>query len=231
MSKKATEKRLHLRIYNFIKASQPVEEILRLRGKAKYDVSDTKEKVYARLVEYLKCEQYPSITEDEFKAANVYDIVNAVLLPTLSDFQDKSQCDDITLYREKEIVSVDEETDGMEEFVFMDVISSTDEEEQCAYVLVVEVKRSNSAAAFSQLLLSLRDMRDTNGEKGVVYGFTTTGEDWQMVRYDGNFQLTEKLMFSRMRESKERWIKEFSGIVDLMYIALEAGGGGNVVGK
>ena len=76
-------------------------------------------------------------------------------------------------------------------------------------------------------------MRDTNREKGVVYGFATTGEDWQMVTYDGNFQLTEKfsVMFPRMRESKEKWIKEFSVIVDLMYIALEEGGGGYVVGS
>ena len=143
MSKQATEKRLHLRIRNLIKASQPVEEILRLRGKAKYDVSDTKEKVYARLVEHLKCEQYPSMAEDEFKEGNVY-IVNAVLLSTLSDFKDKSQRDNITLHREKEIISVDEEeTGGMEEFVVIDVISSTDEEEQRAYVLVVEAKRSS----------------------------------------------------------------------------------------
>ena len=225
---------LSLRIRNLIQASQPVEEIFRLRGKAGYDVSDTKEKVYARLVEYLKCEQYPSMAEDEFKEGNVYDIVNAVLLSTLSDFKDKSQRDDITLHREKEIISVDEEeTGGMEEFVVIDVISSTDEEEQRAYVLVVEAKRSSLAAAFRQLLLSLKDMRDTNREKGVVYGFATTGEDWQMVTYDGKFQLTEKfsVMFPRMRESKERWIKEFSVIVDLMYIALEEGGGGYVVGR
>ena len=103
-------------------------------------MSDAKEKVYARLVEYVKCELYPSMAEPEFKEANVYDIVTLVLLSILSDFKHKSKRGGIKLYREKEIVSVDEETGGMEEFVVMDVIGSTDEEEQRAYLLVVEAK-------------------------------------------------------------------------------------------
>ena len=55
------------------------------------------------------------------------------------------------------------------------------EEEERTFVLVVEAKRSTLAVAFRRLFLVLNDMWDTNGKKGVVYGFATTGEDWQMV--------------------------------------------------
>jgi len=233
MSKQATEKRLQVRISNLILASNPIDEILHQRGKAKYDVSDTKEKVYARLVEYLDCEIYPSMAEDDFTESTVYDIVTAVLLPTLSDFKHKSQRGDMKLYKEKGILSVDEETGGKEEFVVMDFISSTEEEKERTFVLLVEAKRASLALAFRQLLLALKDMWDTNGGKGIVYGFATTGEDWQMVTYNGGFQLTDKfsVMFPSMGkpERKEKWMKEFSVIVDLIYMALEEGG--NVAGN
>ena len=233
MSQQATEKILQVRISNLIMASIPIEEVL-LPRKAKYDVSDTKEKVYDRLVEYLDCEIYPSAAEDDFtEESTVCDIVNAVLLPTLSDFRRKSQRSDMKLHKEKEILSIDGETGGKEEFVIMDFISSKKEEKERKFVLVMEATRSSLAIAFRQLLLALKDMWDTNGAKGVVYGFATTGEDWQMVSYNGKFQLMDKfsVMFPSMGklERKEKWMKAFSVIVDLMYIALEEGGdvGGN----
>ncbi|RPB28027.1 hypothetical protein L211DRAFT_834033 [Terfezia boudieri ATCC MYA-4762] len=80
----------------------------------------------------------------------------------------------------------------------MDFISS--EAERNERLLVVEAKRFSLACAFRQLLLALKDMWDTNGEKGVVYGFATTGGDWQMVSYNGKFQVTDKfsVMFPSM---------------------------------
>ena len=219
------EKKLNVRICNLIKASKPIQD---LRGEAKYDVSDTKEKVYTRLVEYLHCEPYPSMAEDDFQESNLHDMVKAVLLPTLSDFKHKSKCDDgLTLHQAKEILWVDP---GFEDFIFMNFISSTEEseDEDRTFVLVVEAKQSLLAAAFRQLLLALNDMWDSNGKKGVVYGFAVAGEDWHMVTYDGKFRLTDKftVMFPSMGEGemKEKWMREYSVVVDLLYIALEAGG-------
>lgn len=227
------EKKLNVRICNLIKASKPIQD---LRGEAKYDVSDTKEKVYTRLVEYLHCEPYPSMAEDDFQESNLQDndMVKAVLLPTLLDFKHKSKRDDkLTLHKAKEMLWVDAtdvEFGSHQDFIFMSFISSTEESEgeDRTLVLVVEAKQSLLAAAFQKLLLALHDIWDSNGRIGVVYGFTVAGEDWQMVTYDGKFRLTDKftVVFPSMGEGdmKERWMREYSVVVDLLYIALEEGG-------
>lgn len=70
-------------------------------------------------------------------------------------------------------------------------------------------------------------MRDLNGQ-GTVYGFTTTGDCWRMVIYDGSkFEVTEdfKVVLPSMAEDKERWLKGYSVLVDCIFIAL--GNGGN----
>lgn len=94
----------------------------------------------------------------------------------------------MTLHKE-EILSVDEETGGYEEFVVMDFISSTEDSE--AYICISGRGEAIYMYVVRQLLLALNDMWDTNGGTGVVYGFATTGQDWQMVTYDGKFRLTE----------------------------------------
>ena len=59
------------------------------------------------------------------------------------------------------------------------------------FVMVIEAKRSSLGEAFKQCLLSMWDMRDSNGV-GKMYGFVTTGKSWQMLRYDGvSFQVTD----------------------------------------
>ena len=165
----------------------------------KYNLQDTKEKVYGRIVEYLEFEPYPTMASDYFKEVNISDLVFAILSPIMSDFRRKSNRigTGLMLCREKEIVSVDSETGGYEEFVMMDIISVTEEK----FVLVIEAKTSNLGSAMKQLLLSLRDL---NGQ-GAVYGFTTTGDDWQMIIYDGStFTTTEKfsVMFPSMGQGK-----------------------------
>ena len=52
--------RLGFRIFELLKA-KPVEEVLRLvEPEIKYNLQDTKEKVYGRIVEYLEVEPYPT---------------------------------------------------------------------------------------------------------------------------------------------------------------------------
>ena len=69
-------------------------------------------------------------------------------------------------------------------------------------------------------------MPDRNG-RGIVYGFITTGGSWRMLSYDGHtFKMTNNIevVFDTMAEEKERWIKEFSVLVDCVYAALGNGG-------
>ena len=221
MSEEATKKWQDFGIYNLKEAPGP------LRDEVKYDMSDTKEKVYSRLVEYLHCEPYPS--EDELGGPYVHDIVNAVLLPTLSDFKHKSQRDYMTLYKRGEMMAVDEGADKTKkEFVVIDFISLTEEEEKPAHVVVVETKQSTLVIAFRVLLLALQDMWDACGGKGIAYGFVTTGEEWQVVVYDGKFRVMNRLpvMFPGMEkaEMKGVWMEGFSVVVELIFQALQEGG-------
>jgi hypothetical protein len=79
------------------------------------------------------------------------------------------------------------ETGDTEAFVLMDLISVAKDK----FVFVVEAKRSSVGEAMKQLLLAMKDARDINNG-GAVYGFTTTGDIWQMVVYNGeSFEVTE----------------------------------------
>ncbi|RPB27442.1 hypothetical protein L211DRAFT_546945 [Terfezia boudieri ATCC MYA-4762] len=50
-----------------------------------------------------------------------------------------------------------------------------------SYVLIIEAKRSTLGEAMKQCLLSMKDAWDNNGG-GILYGFVTTVESWQMIR-------------------------------------------------
>lgn len=52
------------------------------------------------------------MVEDNLKESNVHDIGNATFLSTLSDFKHKRKQDELMLHKEKEVLSVDEETGG-----------------------------------------------------------------------------------------------------------------------
>ena len=71
----------------------------------------------------------------------------------------------------------------------LDKISVTEKK----FVLIVEAKKGSTGEAIKQCLLAMKDARDNNDE-GVLYGFVTTGEHWELIRYDGIvFQKTNKL--------------------------------------
>lgn len=180
-----------------------------------------KEKVYDRIVECLANEGYPTEASADFKEANISDFVYAIIGPILFDFGQKTERKRPRLVREKEIISTDNETGGAEEFVVMDRISVGQER----FVLIVEAKRSSLGEAMKQCLLAMKDARDNNGG-GEVYGFVTTGDTWRMLKYDGEFQMTNKIdvLFDTMSEEKERWMKDYTILVDCMYAALSNGG-------
>lgn len=212
------ERRLDFRLSEVLESAKPIADVLRGLGASSiYETRYTKEKVYDRIVEYLKVETPPSIPSDYINKFSLNDLVYTVIAPIISDYMDVSEDDGIKIFREKEIVGVDGEIGGEVEFVVIDNISVTEEK----FVLVI-------TSGMKQLLLSMKDMRDRN-RHGTIYGFTTTGDKWQMVSYDGAaWTVSEdfKLMFPRMREpeQKERWMQDFSGLIDVMYFALSDGG-------
>lgn len=226
MSQADAEKRLGLRFERLESQAILVETMLaeaeyKPEGEDLNATLETKEEVYRQIVRYLKIEGYPSEASADFKEANINDLVLYAIGPILYDFTCSTERD-IRLRREKEIVSTDSETGGTEEFVVVDLISVMEEK----FVLIIEAKRSSLAQALKQCLLSMKDMRDNNGG-GKVYGFLTTGESWQMARYDGtSFTLTDSFIvtFRTMGSNKERWMKDCSILVDCMNVALGNGG-------
>jgi len=224
MSIRDAEKRLGIRI-NKLKAT-PIDTMLAKPNSLggadvnKETMDAIKVKVYERILQYLAIEGYPTEADPDFNEANVSDLVFSTIGPVLY-FVQKMRCD-IRLTREKEITSVNNETGGVEEFVVVDQIAVSEEK----FVLVIEAKRTSIGQAIKQLLLSLKDLWDNNGG-GVVYGFVTTGQHWQMFSCDGaSFQMTREitLVFNGMDEDKETWMKEGSVLVDFMLVALSNGG-------
>ncbi|KAG0635652.1 hypothetical protein HOY80DRAFT_1024944 [Tuber brumale] len=192
-----------------------------IEGLGKDQVQETKEKVYDRIFEFLGCEGYPTLSDQDFKEANINDLVFAILAPIVTDFRRKTGRD-ICLLREKQIIAVDSKTYGYEEFVLVDLIGMKGQK----FVFVVEAKTSSLGEANRQCLLAMKDMGDRNGGS-VVYGFVTTGEQWQMLRYDGAvFTQTIKFLVlsQNMRQEKETWMKEASVVVECIHAALRSGG-------
>ena len=218
MSIEDAEERLGVTMSSIRGNSIAVEDMLVQCAYAVEDISKSKEKVYDHILEHLEMEGYPGEEDPDFKESNVNDLVHYIIGPIISDFRRKTGRN-IRLRREKEIVAVDSETGGYEEFVVMDVIAIKEKK----FVLIVESKRSSLGHAMKQCLLAMEDMRGNNGGVGEIYGFVTTGETWRMIRYDGtSFKMTRKIevVFEGMDQEKELWMKHYSVLVDCMYAAL-----------
>ena len=71
----------------------------------------------------------------------------------------------------------------------------------------------------------MKDMGDSN-RGGIVYGFTTAGDTWWILSYDGaSFQVSEEMdVIETMGNDKKRWVRDCSLLVDCVYAALENGG-------
>lgn len=177
--------------------------------------------MYYNIVEHLDVEGYPTEAYQSFKEANVSDLVYSIIVPIIFEFRSRTGREGVRLEREKRIISTDNKTGSEEEFVVIDRIAVGEER----FIIIIEGKKGTTSEALKQCLLSLKDARDQNGG-GAVYGFITTGEFWAMIRYDGTFQMTNKMqvLFLSMKVEKVRWMKEGAVLVDCMYSALSNGG-------
>ena len=152
-------------------------------------VLNTKEEVYKGIVRYLDLEGYPTELNPDFNEANIGDLVYATIEPILTAFKCKTGRN-IRLLRGKEIAYLDP---GNADFVVLTVdrISAAEK----VFVVVFGGKESSFGQAMRQCLLAMKDMRDSNGGCA-VFGFATTGDRWQMLRYaGGSFQMTRKFFF------------------------------------
>ncbi|KAG0633431.1 hypothetical protein HOY80DRAFT_991622 [Tuber brumale] len=211
------EERLGFRFMDFESHGISVSHMLveakpEIEGLGKDQVQETKEKVYDQIVQFIECEGYPTESDEGFKEPNINDLVFSILAPIVTDFRCKTGRN-ICLLREKQITASDSKTYGYQEFVLVDLIGLEPEK----YVFVVEAKKSSLGEAKRQCLLAMKDMGDRNGG-GMVYGFVTNGEQWQMLRYDGTvFTQTHNFL-------REKWMKEASIVVDCIHAALRSGG-------
>ncbi|RPA94616.1 hypothetical protein L873DRAFT_1415496 [Choiromyces venosus 120613-1] len=220
------EKRLGFRFAEFEKHDISVSQMLaeskpEIEGLRKDQVQETKDKVFHGIVDFIEAEGYPTQSDEDFKEANINDLVFTILVPIIAAFR-RNTGRKLLLQREKQITAVDLETGGYEEFVMVDLIGVENQK----FVFLVEAKRSSLGEAKRQCLLAMKDIGENNGV-GVVYGFVTTGEQWQMIRYDGTvFTQTRRFLalFGDMGQEKETWMKESSIIVDCIHEALRSGG-------
>ncbi|RPB23803.1 hypothetical protein L211DRAFT_786034, partial [Terfezia boudieri ATCC MYA-4762] len=56
--------------------------------------------------------------------------------------------------------------------------------------------------------------------------YLETGDSWRMVRFDGAFEISEKMdiLFDTMGEDEQRWMDDHSMLVDCLNVALSNGG-------
>ena len=224
MTRQQVDSRLGVRVESIAPGTIEASELLEslgygLGGDA--NTMETKEKVFNHITEYLGVAGYPTGAIPGFNEAHINHLVYATIIPVLREFIRRTGRKNMRLRFEKEIVATDDTTGCTNEFAVMDMFSFTKEK----FVLMVNVRGSSLGGAMSQCLPSLKDMRDNNGG-GEVYGFVTTGIEWQMIRYDGEFQITEgmQVLFPRMDKNKELWMKQHSILVDCINVALDKGG-------
>ncbi|CUS11656.1 unnamed protein product [Tuber aestivum] len=202
----------------------PVPVRRMLEGKRALLVPDMilklKRKIYQDLANYIQVGGYPTEASADFREGHINDIVAFTICPIIGQFNHVTK-QKLRLAREKVITAVDSATGGMEEFVVMDYISHNQE----GYVLVVEAKKASLGEALKQCFLSLKDMRDYNG-RGTVYGFVTMGDSWRMISFDGEFTVSQKieLLFESMGAEGERWMADYSILVECLNVALSNGG-------
>ncbi|KAG0137541.1 hypothetical protein HOY82DRAFT_535565 [Tuber indicum] len=180
-----------------------------IEGLMKDEVRETEKNIYDRLVELFHVEGHPTESNEDFKEANVNDLVLTIIVPIGMAFKSKTGRD-LHLHR------------GHKEFALVELVGAGPQK----FVFVVEAKKSSLGEAKRQCLLAMKNIGEDNGGS-VVYGFVTTEEQWQIIRYDGTvFTQTENLLvlFRELGQDRKKWIKESSIIVDCIHGAFRSGG-------
>lgn len=75
------------------------------------------------MLQYLGVMGYPTDTNPDFNGANISRLVYATINLIVIDFKRVTGRESIRLLSEKELVSIDRETDDMEKFVEVNLVS------------------------------------------------------------------------------------------------------------
>ncbi len=170
-------------------------------------------------IDCIESEGFPEATILPMNESVVTDNVGLILQAMVSHCKRTMNRDDLKLSREKQIISKDEQVGGNMEFIIIQKINVRNTRS----VLVVEAKRDLLGKGLIQLLLALKSIWDINNDKKMVYGFLTTGINWQLVTYDGKtWTLSEPstTLFGNMGQQEDRWLNNNTQILDAIYSIL-----------
>ena len=173
MNVQRTEKRLGLMFYEFEKHAISASQMLadakpEIKGLGEEQVQCTKETVFNNIIELVEGEGYPTEFEDNCNNVRVRGLVYSILVPILIAFRGETGRE-VRLQRgnrkEGDTISANFVGFGDRKFVF-----------------VVEAAKSSIWQAKKACMLALKEMGDNN-PAGVVYGLVTSGDAWEIIRY------------------------------------------------
>lgn len=211
------EKRIKHSFISIFNNADDITNIINIE-RFKEKTKNIKEDVYKKIVQCISIEDYP-LSIEPFNDENMTDLSFLILLSTIADFKEIENAETIKLRRGKKIIAIDKETGVSEPFVIVNAIDISEEK----YIMIIENKNASLAECFKQCILALKDSYDSNNDKKTVYGFLTTGVFWQLVTYNENeIKMSDdiKVAFPRMKMNKQKWIDNYSIIIDIIYTIL-----------
>lgn len=216
VSQEEAELILGFQLYKFYNSQIPFDQFIRTTAP-----EELKKEIFKRLVDCIRSEGFPEATISPMNESVVTDNVGIVLQAMVSYCQRVMNRDDLILSREKEIISKDEQVGGNMEFMMIQMITVG----TTRYVLVIEAKRDSLGKGLVQLLLALKSMWELNNDHNSVYGFVTTGVNWQLVVHDGQtWKLSEPsaLLVGNMETKEARWLNNNTQTLDVIYSILSS---------
>jgi hypothetical protein len=214
VSQEEAEIALGFKFFKLYRSQISIEEFI-----TKTAPEELKKTIFERLIDCIVSEGFPEPSIAPMNEAVVSDNIGIVLQAMVSYYMRTMNRDDFLLAREKQIINKDEQFDENMEFLRTHGISV----KNIRYVLVVETKSHTLGEGLTQLLLALKSMWDINNDQKLVYGFLTTAINWHLVTFDGQqWKLSEPstLLFANMRDQEERWLKNNTQILDVIYSIL-----------
>lgn len=190
----------------------PVAEMFGSGNPSKVFCDLVKNEVYEEIIRYIRVFGIPKDWDPTFNEISLLHLFYAVITPIIDTYIRETDGGDIRL-------QVGPQDGGTMGFVPVDVMLVKGKKP----IFIVKPKRASMGQAVKQCLLLMKDARDLHGED-VVFGFITTGKGWWMLSYNGkSFKITEEMvvLFHSMGRDKERWMKDFSMLVDCMVLALD----------
>jgi len=190
------------------------------KGLGEEEIQQIKEKIYGRIVEYGDGEDFPAEANPDFGIANVEDLVYTIVNPIITAFKRTTRQKSFST--KKAITALGSNASSYLHPVKTNIIGLESQE----FIVLVETMSESLGEAMLLCMLTMKDLAEDNSIF-VVCGFVTTGEFWEMVRFDGRvFTPTETLqvLFSTMAQDKESRLKEAAIVVDCLHLALRSGG-------